>query len=93
MSYCHGISHILVAVCRFTAADYESNLKSKVPTSGFIGFVEKDGVNGFSRPDEAVHVGDIILPTVVVLVKCNNWWVEYSTFTVHRTSYGSATLH
>ena len=65
----------LVAVCRFTAADYESNFKTKVPTTGIIGWVEKDGVDGMSSPDEEVHVGDIILPSVVVLVKCNNWFV------------------
>ena len=60
-------------MCNFTSADYESNFKSKVPDTGIVGWVEKDGIDGLTRPDEAVHVGDGIQPSVVVWVECNNW--------------------
>ena len=43
----------------------------------FIGWTEKDGIEGFSNPDEEVFLGDALEDGVVLHVNCNNWYVIF----------------
>ena len=42
------------------------------PADGIIGYVESDGIEGFSE-EEAVYINDKIEPGVVVHTLCYNW--------------------
>jgi hypothetical protein len=46
------------------------------PTLGnteYVGWLEKDGVAGFSSEDEGVGLGDMVEDGVTLHVTCNNW--------------------
>ena len=51
---------------------YMEQFGTSPPEDNIIGYIEMDGIEGFSE-DEAVYVGDHIEPGVVVHTLCYNW--------------------
>ena len=43
------------------------------PADGIIGWIETDGIPGYSEDDEPVHIGDHIEHDVTVYSLCYNW--------------------
>ena len=50
-----------------------------VPTPGQpVGYIEVDGIAGYGRGDEAVHIGDELEEGVPIIMKdgCNEWYFK-----------------
>ena len=43
------------------------------PTDGSIGYIELDGIDGFTDEDDEVRLDDSIEPGVKVHIKCSTW--------------------
>jgi len=63
------------SVCIFNMDTYMEQFGSTPPEDNIIGYVEIDGIEGFSD-DEAVYVGDHIEPGVIVHTLCYNCTCE-----------------